>query len=93
VAQLRAARGGRLINLNHQVVSVGDLDRVLLRLADGTRDRAALVDGLVAEAAAGALTVNRGDEPVTDAAELRDVLAGALEPALERLARAALLVC
>jgi hypothetical protein len=46
-ARLQAERGGaHVTNLLHEVLPTDDLDRAVLRLLDGTRDRAALVAAL-----------------------------------------------
>jgi methyltransferase-like protein/2-polyprenyl-3-methyl-5-hydroxy-6-metoxy-1,4-benzoquinol methylase len=78
-------------SLRHRNVVLDELDRLVLRLLDGTRDRPAIVDGLAAWVADGTLTVRDGERPIDDPALVREVLAGALEPSLLRLASQALL--
>lgn len=91
-ARATAAEGRAVVaNRRHEPVRLADFARQLLPLLDGTRDRAALVEALAASALAGELTVQKSGRPVTDPTELRDALAGLLGPALESLARDALL--
>jgi SAM-dependent methyltransferase/methyltransferase-like protein len=92
LARLQAADSPRVTNLWHRTVDLGPLDRVVLRLLDGTRDRAALLDALADLAASDVLTIRREGRPLRDAAEARELLGGSLGPCLRRLARAALLV-
>ncbi len=68
------------------------LDRQLLMLADGTRDRAALLDGLFAAASADAIEVLADGEPVTGPEERRRALDEQLEAKLQGLADFALLL-
>jgi methyltransferase-like protein/SAM-dependent methyltransferase len=91
-ARAAAAEGQAVVaNRRHEAVRPDDFARQLLPLLDGTRDRAALVEALAAKARAGELSVQKSGRPVTDPAELRAALAGLLGPALESLARDALL--
>ena len=66
------------------------LGRVLIRLCDGTRDRPALVDALVAGVGSELLLTMQG-APVTDGETVRGQLEGGLERNLEILARLAML--
>jgi len=66
------------------------LGRALVRLCDGTRDRTALVDALVASVGTELLLTMEG-EPVTDGERVRGQLAGGLEQNLAILARLAML--
>jgi methyltransferase-like protein len=92
-ARVAAAEGcARVANRRHEVVNLSDLNLRLVPLLDGTRDRDALADALTHRALAGDLTVQAGGRPVTDPAELRATLAVTLGPALDALARDALLV-
>ena len=91
-ARVRAAAGlATVANRRHEVVRLSDLTLNLLPLLDGTRDREALADALAARALAGDLTVQKEGQPITDVGEARAALAAALGPALEALARDALL--
>jgi SAM-dependent methyltransferase len=87
VARWQAARGPELTSLRHDPVRLGDpLGRQLVRLCDGTRDRAALVDALAAVVSSGA-----DGAALTDGEAVRDRLARGLERNLEILARLAML--
>ena len=91
VARWQAARGPELTSLSHEPVRLDDpLGRLLIRLCDGTRDRTALVDALVAGVGSELLLTMEG-KPVTDGETVRGQLAGGLEPNLEILARLAML--
>ena len=91
VARWQAARGPELTNLRHDPVRLDDpLGRALVGLCDGTRDRAALVDGLVA-AVGHELALTMDGVPLTDGEAVREQLAAGLEPNLEILARLAML--
>jgi len=92
-ARLRAADGHATVaNRRHEVVRLSDLNLHLLPLLDGNRDRAALVESLAEKALSGDLTVQKAGQPVTDPAEMRAALSATLGPALDALARDALLV-
>jgi SAM-dependent methyltransferase len=92
LARLQAQEGSRVTSLRHRMVEVGELDRAVLRLCDGTRDRAALVAELVALAAQGGLRVQQHGRRVTDETIVRPLIDEALGPSLQRLTRAALLM-
>ena len=92
-ARVNAADGRAAVaNRRHEVVKLTDLNLRLLPLLDGTRDWAALADALTALAVAGDLTVQSGGQPLTAPEEIRAALAATLAPALDLLARDALLV-
>jgi methyltransferase-like protein len=92
LARWQAAHGGMVTNLLHQNVELDDvLSRQLLRLLDGTRDRAALLDELVGLAAQSGLLKTPDGATLDDPAALRQVMTGALEQNLQRCARMALL--
>lgn len=89
LVRLRAARGEEAVtNLRHESMLVDRLDRVLLRVLDGTRDRDALVGEALAAVEAGACRVEIDGEPVRD----RDTMAEVVDVKLDRFARMALLV-
>jgi methyltransferase-like protein len=92
-ARVSAAEGtAKVANRRHEVVHLSDLNVRLLPLLDGTRDRAALTDALTELARAGALTVQKDGHPIADPDDLRSALGATLGPALDALARDALLV-
>lgn len=90
-ARARAAERRSVANRRHESVRPPDLERHLLPLLDGTRDRAALAEELTTQAVAGGLTIQRDGRPVTEAAEVRAALDAILDQALRSLARQALL--
>jgi SAM-dependent methyltransferase len=91
VARWQAARGPELTSLRHDPVRLDDpLGRFLVHLCDGTRDRAALVDALVA-AVGKELALTISGEPVTNGERVREQLAAGLEQNLDILAGLALL--
>lgn len=73
---------GRLTTVHHQTATLDGPLRVLARLADGTRDREGLVDGLMAAVAAGELVLPVGDATVE---EQRAGLAAGLDRGLREL--------
>lgn len=73
---------GRLTTAHHQTATLDGPLRVLARLADGTRDREALVGGLVAAVEAGELVLPVGDATVE---EQRAGLAAGLDRGLREL--------
>jgi hypothetical protein len=92
LAQLQAEAGGQVTNLRHETVPLSDLERQLVRLLDGTRDRSALRHGLEGLVGQGVLEVRDGGGRLQDLGRVRAALAGALDQSLPELARAALLV-
>jgi methyltransferase-like protein len=83
----------RVTTLRHEVVDLNPLDRQLVRLLDGSRDRAALVEAVIESVMTGVLVLTQSDGLVlTDAARVRGMLNATLENHLARLARWSLLV-
>ncbi|HEY1186357.1 MAG TPA: class I SAM-dependent methyltransferase [Gemmata sp.] len=92
-ARIGAANGRESVsNRRHETVNLSELNRRLLPLLDGTRDRPALVEALTACALGGELTLQRAGQPITDANEVRASVGAVLQGALGELARDALLV-
>jgi methyltransferase-like protein len=91
-ARVQAVRQPRVTNLLHRAVELPDLERLLLRQLDGRRDRPALVEVLTEAVTSGAFRLEKDGQPQHDRAAARAVFAAWLEPALARLANAALLV-
>jgi hypothetical protein len=83
----QSARHGFATTGRHQRVDLDTIAVQVARLADGSRDREALLDDLVAAAAEGRFAVTRDDIHLTNAAELRDPLGPVLDRTLEMLAR------
>jgi methyltransferase-like protein len=91
-ARVRAEEGRPVANRRHELVRSGDLERCLLALLDGTRDRAALVEECVAAVGAGRLRLDRDGREVTDPVDIRTALAAIIEQPLTALAKQALLI-
>jgi methyltransferase-like protein len=91
LARLQAAHGDKVTNLQHQRVTLDGLNRVLLPLLDGSRDRDALVAALAKQVAEGSLSIQQQGKAPTHGPPLEKVLRDALEANLPKLAKAALL--
>ncbi|HYT90811.1 MAG TPA: hypothetical protein VEL76_19030, partial [Gemmataceae bacterium] len=81
------ATSAAVTNRRHRLVTLSPFDRLVLQHLDGNRDRAALLDALVALAERKVLTIE-GTKPD----EVRGALEGELSESLERLAKSALLL-
>jgi methyltransferase-like protein/cyclopropane fatty-acyl-phospholipid synthase-like methyltransferase len=92
LARLQALEQSPITNLMHEIVPVTPFDRHLLPLLDGTRDRAALLDGLMTRFQQGLLNIVQEEQPVTDAGRAGEILRTILEQQLPRLASLALLM-
>jgi methyltransferase-like protein/protein-L-isoaspartate O-methyltransferase len=94
LARLQAGQGYRATNLRGELVTLDEIHRQALKLLDGRRTRAELIDGLLTPVRAGELVLQRDSDKqkVTDEAEMRRLLAPALDKVLANLARRALLV-
>ncbi len=92
VARLQAQREAYVTNMRHERINLDKANHRLLPYLDGSHDRAALIDILESWVAEDTLDVEKEGQPVTDAAELRQVLTEMLASKLEQLAHAALLV-
>ncbi len=79
-------------NQLHESVPIDIFAARLLRLADGTRNKAQILDGLVELAKKGDLVVQKDGKPVNDDETLRSLLSGVMEERLALLPRAAVLV-
>ncbi len=92
LVRLQAQSDGRVTNLRHERVQLNDFNRQVVRLLDGTRDRAAVLDTMQGLVASNAMQVQRDGKAITDAAQVRPVLESALDQALPVLAQLGLLV-
>jgi SAM-dependent methyltransferase len=87
VAELTRDEGdASTFNPWHETLLLSPVDRHLLPLLDGTRDRDALVCALLEIAERKLINVERDGEPVSAAAELRDLLAEQVDELPRRLA-------
>ncbi|MDR3638370.1 MAG: class I SAM-dependent methyltransferase [Isosphaeraceae bacterium] len=94
LARLQAAEGTKVSSLRGESIVLDGIHRHVLRHLDGTRDRAGLVEDLLAFLAEGGHTLLREEDqsPVTDKNEMRRLLDTASDKVLQNLARSALLV-
>lgn len=93
LARLQAGQGYKATNMRGEFVSLDEIHRQALKLLDGRRNRAELIEGLLAPVRAGELVLQRDSDKqkVTDEAEMRRLLGPALDKVLANLARRALL--
>ncbi|MFO0846946.1 MAG: class I SAM-dependent methyltransferase [Gemmataceae bacterium] len=92
LARLQAQKGATATNRRHEVVRLNDLDRHLVPLLDGTKDKAALVAELTKVAQTGALTVQKDGLTIYDPKEIVSALESVMDQAMANIARLALLV-
>ncbi len=92
LARWQAFSGPQATNQRHQVVPLADLDRHLLALLDGNRDRPALLAGLLQRFREGALAIAHQGAKVSDESTAGRLLAQAIDQQLPRLAANSLLV-
>jgi len=79
-------------NQLHELVPIDVFAGRLLRLADGTRDRNAILNELIELAKKGELVVQKDGKQLQDDSALREVLDNALEQRLQLLPKSAVLV-
>lgn len=92
LARFEAREEAIVTSLKHTLISVDVLPRLLLRACDGTRDRAALLELVLAEASSGELQLHDAEgQRITDPEKIREASAANLEPGLVKLANHALL--
>jgi len=83
----------RLTNLRHECRPFGDSVRSILHLLDGTRDREGVVEGLMAQARQGQVTLRSPEgQLVEDPNELRGVFEDAVEATLQLAERSSLIL-
>jgi methyltransferase-like protein len=93
IARRQLALGDTVTSLLHTTLEIADpLARRLVLLLDGTRDRAALIEGLLPLIDSGEATVKIDNQPVTDRTEARRLMVDQLEEALNNVARIPLLI-
>jgi len=95
VSKLAAYQNGReqsVVNQRHEIVSLDPMTKHLIPLLDGTCDRVTLLEHLSELVENGTLVVSENGNPLTNSEAIRHVLAKAIEEALAKLARSALLI-
>jgi methyltransferase-like protein/SAM-dependent methyltransferase len=88
----QAATGAQVISLRLCAAALDDVDRCLLPLLDGTRDRAALIEELAGRVVRGEAQLHHDGRPVHDPALARALLADPVEHSLQKIAGEALLM-
>lgn len=91
-SRFMAAHSDMMTNLRHESYKPNTLERHLIQLLDGTRDRAALNAGVAALVDDGTLTFFHDDKRIVDPVFLRQEIERAVEEHLGRLARRAFVV-
>ncbi|MBI4292473.1 MAG: methyltransferase regulatory domain-containing protein [Betaproteobacteria bacterium] len=93
-ARLQASQGNRVTNLRDITVTLDDIHRSVLRHLEGKQNRKQLADTLIKFLAEGGHELRRESDntPVTDPAEMRNLLDTALDKVLQNLAAKALLL-
>lgn len=93
LALTQAQRGSVVTNLLHKSVEIEDtLGLLLLQLLDGTRDRAALRDQLLAFIAQNGAFAKPDGSLVNDKRGIQEIVTNALETNLQKIARLGLLI-
>ncbi len=91
VARYQAKSSDRVTNLRHEQIALDPLERRLLPLLDGQRDRATLVDILAGMAETEQIPIALDGRPVQDEEALRSILGERLDASLTRMASLALI--
>ena len=92
LARLQAESASSVTNLKHEHVGLNDLERQVIQLLDGKRDRVELVRTLITRVRSGALAVHDGGRQVSEEDRLTAILGSALDRCVDDLARKALLL-
>jgi methyltransferase-like protein/cyclopropane fatty-acyl-phospholipid synthase-like methyltransferase len=90
--RLQAATGAQVTNRRFRLLELSVFDRTVLSLLDGQRDRATLLEELSQRVARGELGLSRDGKALEDWSKVREALQEELEPSLQRLAQAMVLV-
>jgi len=85
LARVQATAGDKVATLLHEVATLADLERLVLKLLDGGRDQAGIVELIVTEVLAGRLNLQHEGQAVTDATRARELLGSAVVELLKRL--------
>jgi methyltransferase-like protein len=88
----QASEGTRVTNLRHESLRVNDVERRMLALLDGARERREVIEQLAAAVHSGELTLKRGDQPITDPADRLEQLGRFYDQLLPQFGKKALLV-
>ena len=92
LAAYQARSSSKMVNAHHQMVQIDPLSAEVVKLANGKRTIDEILDVLVAQVAAGGITLEDDGDPVTKPSAARALLDRRLERVLTGLTRAAVLV-
>jgi methyltransferase-like protein/2-polyprenyl-3-methyl-5-hydroxy-6-metoxy-1,4-benzoquinol methylase len=92
LARWQASRASLVTNRKHEVVRMGQFERHLLQLLEGSQDAEQLSDLLTKSASEGRFPVYENEQPVTGNEAIRRAIGAALPAALQGLARNAFLI-
>ncbi|MBI3408951.1 MAG: methyltransferase regulatory domain-containing protein [Planctomycetes bacterium] len=92
LARLQAASTSPITTLRHGLVVPGELDRIVLRYLDGSRNRAQLVETLTDLGQRKAFTLEFDGKVIEEREKIREFLSDGIDACLTRLARIALLI-
>ncbi len=91
LARIHAAKTGIIATRRHEVLKLGEFERKLIPLLDGSNDRPALVAKLTEVAESGSMPLRRDDVALTDPAEIAKAIGSILEDRLNKVARMGIL--
>ena len=93
LARLQSAESTSLTNLKHSSIKIEDpIDRLLLQLLDGSRDKAILIHEISEWIVSGKVSIPQYDVKFANADQIRDIAAEQLELSLNKLGSSALLL-
>jgi methyltransferase-like protein len=92
LVRLQASQGVRVTNLRHESLRINDVERRMLTLLDGARERREVIEQLAAAVLSGELSLKRGDQPITDPADKLEQLGRFYDQLLPQFGKKALLV-
>jgi methyltransferase-like protein len=92
LARRQASTGRAATNLKHELGTLGEFERHILRHLDGEHDKARLTDILVDMVTTGVLNAHKDGQKVTDPVEVRKLIGPALDEALNRFANFSFLI-
>ena len=91
-ARLQASQGSRIVNLKHETVELGDLEREIVTVLDGSHAKEQLLNHLAGLVQQGKLIVTEDGQAIASSEYQKENLSILLEDALKMLAKAALLL-
>jgi hypothetical protein len=92
MARRDAVSGARVISMRNHYSSLEEIDRLVLPLLDGTRDRGAIADELARKIESGECEIKSDEKTILDVNSDRRSLEEAIECSLEKIAGQALLL-